>query len=80
MWTHKPWQGRFLPHPQPPTERLRSFYPDGVPDDVSADIPLRRLGSPADIADVVCFLASERAAYVTGAVVPVDGGMTRNLL
>ncbi len=25
MWTHKPWQGRFLPHPQPPTERLRSY-------------------------------------------------------
>lgn len=25
MWTHKPWQGRFLPHPQPPAERLRSY-------------------------------------------------------
>jgi 3-oxoacyl-[acyl-carrier protein] reductase len=62
------------------TERLRSFYPEGVPDEASAEIPLRRLGSPAEIADVVCFLASERAAYVTGAVIPVDGGMTRNLL
>ena len=62
------------------TDRLRSFYPDGVPDEATAEIPLRRFGSPAEIADVVCFLASDRAAYVTGAVIPVDGGVTRNLL
>ncbi|HZT44547.1 MAG TPA: SDR family oxidoreductase [Gaiellaceae bacterium] len=43
-------------------------------------VPLRRLGQPAEIASVVCFLASDRAAYVTGAVIPVDGGLTRNLL
>ena len=43
-------------------------------------IPLGRLGDPAEIAAVACFLASDRASYVTGAVVPVDGGLTRNLL
>jgi 3-oxoacyl-[acyl-carrier protein] reductase len=51
--------------------------------DVSTDtgeIPLRRLGQPAEIADVVCFLASDRAAYVTGTVIPVDGGLTHSLL
>jgi len=44
------------------------------------DIPLRRVGQPNEIGDVSCFLASDRASYVTGAVIPVDGGMTRLLL
>ena len=43
-------------------------------------IPLRRIGTPREVGDVVCFLASDRAAYVTGTVVPVDGGLTRGLL
>jgi 3-oxoacyl-[acyl-carrier protein] reductase len=43
-------------------------------------IPLRRFGAPAEVASVVCFLASDAAAYVTGTVIPVDGGLTRSLL
>ena len=43
---------------------------------VVADIPLRRLATPADVAAVVSFLASEDAAYITGASIPVDGGYT----
>jgi 3-oxoacyl-[acyl-carrier protein] reductase len=43
-------------------------------------IPLRRLGQTHEVAAVVCFLASDAASYVTNAVIPVDGGLTRSLL
>jgi 3-oxoacyl-[acyl-carrier protein] reductase len=62
------------------TERLREVYPNGPSERDLEAIPLRRLGAPHEIADVVCFLASDRAAYVTGTVIPVDGGLTRGLL
>jgi 3-oxoacyl-[acyl-carrier protein] reductase len=41
----------------------------------AAQIPLGRLGTPSDVAWAVCFLASEEAAYITGQVVAVNGGM-----
>ena len=45
----------------------------------AAEIPLRRLGDPKDIADVILWLASERAAYVTGQTILADGGLHRGL-
>ena len=39
-------------------------------------VPLGRWGTADEIADVACFLASDKAAYVTGQVIRVDGGMT----
>jgi 3-oxoacyl-[acyl-carrier protein] reductase len=43
--------------------------------DIMAQVPLRRFGSAAEVAGVVRWLASDEAGYVTGAVVPVDGGL-----
>ena len=62
------------------TERLAEVYPEGPTEHDLRAIPVRRLGRPREVADVVCMLASARASYVTGAVVPVDGGLTRSLL
>jgi 3-oxoacyl-[acyl-carrier protein] reductase len=46
----------------------------------TAEIPMRRLGEPREIAALAAFLASERASYVTGASIQVDGGWIRSLL
>jgi 3-oxoacyl-[acyl-carrier protein] reductase len=45
----------------------------------ATDGPLRRIGQPEEVAAVVRFLASEDASYVTGALIPVDGGLTMGL-
>lgn len=61
------------------TARLDHLYPGGPTDADLADIPLRRWGEPRELGDVVCFLASDRARYVTGQTVVVDGGLQRAL-
>jgi 3-oxoacyl-[acyl-carrier protein] reductase len=50
--------------------------PEAARADLLRQIPLDRLGTPADVAALVTFLASEQAAYITGQVFVVDGGMT----
>lgn len=44
-----------------------------------AETPIGRIGTPAELAAAVVFLASERASYITGAVLEVDGGFTRSI-
>ena len=46
----------------------------------AAEIPLRRLGEPRELGEVVAFLASERASYLTGVSLQVDGGLIRSTL
>jgi 3-oxoacyl-[acyl-carrier protein] reductase len=63
------------------TDRLRSLVgsEEGLVK-LAAEIPARRIGRPEELADLVCFLASDRAAYISGTVIPVDGGLGRGLL
>ncbi|HEY5977950.1 MAG TPA: SDR family oxidoreductase [Solirubrobacterales bacterium] len=51
---------------------------DGAEEAARREIPAGRLGDPAEYADLVAFLCSDRAAYVTGTVIPIDGGMLRS--
>jgi 3-oxoacyl-[acyl-carrier protein] reductase len=61
------------------TARLAQLYPDGPSEADLEAIPLRRWGTPQEFGDVACFLASDRARYVTGTTVLVDGGLARGL-
>ncbi len=63
------------PGPIADTEGIRRLAP--TPEDIArmtSSIPLRRMGTTEEIADMALFLSSKRAQYVTGAVIPVDGG------
>jgi 3-oxoacyl-[acyl-carrier protein] reductase len=62
------------------TARLAQLYPAGPTEAQLAEIPVGRWGTPQEFGDVACFLASDRARYVTGTTVVVDGGLSRGLL
>jgi len=56
---------------------LRNYSPEERKREGEEDIPVGEYGQPEDVASLVCFLASPLARYITGAVIPVDGGFRR---
>ena len=54
---------------------MTQAIPDDVKESILATVPMRRMGTPADIARTVAWLADEKTAYVTGANIPVNGGL-----
>ena len=64
-----------IPGPIDGTEGMARLAPDAATRGaVVQSVPMRRMGTPQDVADACLFLASDAARYVTGAVLPVDGG------
>jgi 3-oxoacyl-[acyl-carrier protein] reductase len=61
------------------TPRQEQLSPQGPSEEELMAIPLGRLGTPQEFGDVACFIASDRARYITGTTVVVDGGSSRSL-
>jgi 3-oxoacyl-[acyl-carrier protein] reductase len=64
------------------TERLVSNVGsiEAAEEAARAEVPAGRLGRPDEYGDLVVYLCSERASYITGAVIPIDGGLLRSAL
>jgi len=62
--------------PGPTDTPLMAVVPDKVKEALTKAIPFRRLGKPEEVADAILFFGSDRAAYITGQVLSVSGGLT----
>ena len=58
------------------TTDMTDVLPEKIKPEVKERVPVRRLGNPEDVADLVCYLAGPGSSYLTGQVIAVDGGMT----
>lgn len=62
--------------PGPTDTALFRAQPERLREALMKAVPMRRLGTPEDVANAICFFASERAGYITGQVLSVSGGLT----
>lgn len=70
------------------TERLKQLYTqkakkmnvtaEKIRRDMEAQVPMQRIGDPEEYANLVCFLASDQASYITGTSIPIDGGLLKS--
>jgi len=54
---------------------MTAVLKDEIKEEIAKQIPLKRMGTPEDVANVVSFLVSEKSNYITGQVINIDGGM-----
>ena len=71
---------RFLEHQKDLAGRAGMTVEEWIATRSTADIPMGRIGTPEEFASMVVFLASERASYMTGCVVQVDGGLIKSVV
>lgn len=62
------------------TSKQKGISPEDVLKDMAVKIPIKRLAKPEEIASLVSFLASEKASYITGTTIQVDGGKIPNIM
>ncbi|MGB0367700.1 MAG: SDR family oxidoreductase [Flavobacteriaceae bacterium] len=55
-----------------------NLKPEEVRAAMEAQVPMQRIGQPEEYANLVCFLASEQASYITGTNIPIDGGLLKS--
>jgi len=71
---------RFMGHQKELAARAGTSLEEWIATRSTQDIPMGRIGTPEEFANMVVFLASERASYITGSVVQVDGGLIKSVV